>query len=190
MTSDPPYDQDETQPYSREPQDGQAWPTYEQPTPAAEPPSPSGQGPQTDAPGAPAGPPPPPPYGQPNYQQPTYQQAPYGPHAPGYGYAPAGYAQPHSRATTSMVLGIIAVVGLVTGPVVCCVTLPGVLAAPFAIWTGLSARREIDLNPAAYNNRGQAVAGYVMGIVTCVLGVVALVAVVGLFAATSFTFGP
>ena len=143
VSNEGPAKPDDTQPYSRGPQDGQEWPTYAQ-QPSSAP-----------------------------------QYPGYGPPMPGYGYP---FARAHGRATTSMVLGLIAVAALVTGPFVCCVTLPGVFTAPFAIWTGLSARREIDLNPVAWTNRGQAVAGFVLGIVVSALAVLLLLAAVVLFA--------
>lgn len=162
----------------------------EQPTPPAQPPSPEWP---TYAP-PPSAPPPPPPYGQPpTYGQPPagspYEQNPYlqqqPPPAPygaqqfaGYGAPVPGYsyAQSHGRATTSMVLGIVALVGILATPF-CCVTLPAMFAGPFAIWTGASAKRQIDQNPAAYNNRGQAVAGFIMGIVATVLAVLLIIVI-------------
>jgi len=84
--------------------------------------------------------------------------------------------QKNGTATTSMVLGIVAVVSILLTPF-CCITLPGILTGPFAIWTGLKARREIDLHPGYYGNRSQAVAGLVTGIVATVLGVLMILAV-------------
>lgn len=170
------------QPYGRRPQDppvspsGPAWPSYE-------PPGPGGPLPPTGEPpyGAPA--PVQPPYGQP-YGQPPYQQgyppAPGGqPGYPVYGQ-PMGYAQSLGAATTSMVLGIIALGSLLLAPF-CCVTIPGVLTAPFALFTGLSARRQIARNPGVYSNAGHATAGLVMGIIGTVLAVLLVVAIVLLF---------
>ncbi|WP_182379139.1 DUF4190 domain-containing protein [Nocardioides sp. WS12] len=94
-------------------------------------------------------------------------------------------APTHSLATTSLALGISGLVGLMLTPVFF-VTFLAVLCSPFAIWTGLKARREIRANPQAFGGEGLATAGFITGIiglVLAVLGLVALVAVVGLFVA-------
>ena len=113
---------------------------------------------------------------------PNPPQPPYG--APGYapGY---GYAAKNSTATTSMVLGIIAVVSILATPF-CCITLPGMLTGPFAVWTGVKARREIDRQPGLYGNRGQAVAGLVTGIVATVLAVLLILFVAIFLGATDW----
>lgn len=131
-------------------------------------------------------------------QWPTYDQGGYPPPPPqppygAPGYGPPGYAMPpgyslvqkNSTATTSMVLGIVAVVSILATPF-CCITLPGMLTGPFAIWTGIKARREIDLHPGYYGNRGQAVAGLVTGIVATVLAVLLVVVVVIFFGFTDW----
>lgn len=72
---------------------------------------------------------------------------------------PPGYpiARPdHPRATTAMVLGIL-------GLVVC------QICAPFAWSIGGKAVKEIDASGGAYGGRGQAQAGYIMGIIGTVL---------------------
>ncbi|MET8521106.1 DUF4190 domain-containing protein [Nocardioides sp. NPDC004968] len=108
---------------------------------------------------------PPPAYGgQPNYGgQPGYGQAPYG--------APAAYAgpvgTPDSGATTAMVLGI---VGLV-GSFLC--GLPIVLS-PFALFMGLSAKKRIDASAGALTGRGNAQAGFILGIIGTVLLVLSI----------------
>ena len=101
---------------------------------------------------APLGPPPPgygatPAYGQPGP-----------PGAPAYGYPPAyGYAAPeHPKASTSLVLGIL-------GVVLCQVV------APFAWVIGKRTVGEIDASGGRWGGRGQAQAGYVLGIVGSVL---------------------
>lgn len=191
MTNDGGQDPDETQPFvspSGPEQPGtdqppaSQWPTY------APPPSP----PAPPAPPSPPvyGQPQQPPYGQnPYLQQPPYPQQPYGaPQFSGYGVPVPGYsyAQAHGRATTSMVLGIIALVGIIATPF-CCVTLPAMFCGPFAIWTGATARRDIDRNPAAYNNRGQAVAGFIMGIVASVLAVLIILVILLVIGTTDWT---
>ena len=129
--------------------------------------------------GAPQGPgpsgyPPPPGYaGHPEYagQPGAYGQP--GPGGPPPGYPPYGYGPPdHPRASTSMVLGIL---GLVLCQVV----------APFAWVTGRQALREIDASGGRWGGRGQAQAGYVLGIVgTVILGL----AVVGVLLYVLFAF--
>ena len=96
------------------------------------------------------------------------------PQGPGpSGYPPYGYGPPdHPRASTSMVLGIL---GLVLCQVV----------APFAWVTGRQALREIDASGGRWGGRGQAQAGYVLGIVgTVILGL----AVVGVVLYVLFAF--
>jgi hypothetical protein len=187
VTTQGPGEPDETQPFTHRPygdrSDDQpfvspsgpdqpqqpetpAWPTYGPPS------EPSSEPPVT---------PPPPPYGAPPTAPPNpYLQQPYvPPNFSGYGQPVPGYnyAQALGKATTSMVLGIIGLASIVLTPF-CCITLPGMLVGPFAIWTGVSAKREIDRNPAAYNNRGQAVAGFIMGIIASVLAVLVIVVIV------------
>src|SRR3954470_3520223 len=96
--------------------------------------SPSGPAAQPSGPGYVTPPPPPP------------TQVPYG-----YGYQPGwtpAYGAPypgsltHKSATTSLVLGIVSIVSLLLTPF-CCVTLPGVLCAPFAWGIGAKAKREM-----------------------------------------------
>ena len=115
----------------------------------------------------------PPPY--PPQAQPYPPQAqPYPPQAPG-GYGPNPYpAYPggpawgppvppaHRQAMTAMVLGI---VGLL-----CCSP-----AAPFAIWLGHKAMREIDASGGQLSGRGQAQAGFILGIIGTVLLVILLI---------------
>ncbi len=123
-----------------------------------------------------------PPYGQPTYSQPTYGQPTYGQPAYGYGQAP-GYPplQDHPRSTTALVLGL---VGLIGTFVIC---LP-VLLGPFAWWIGAKTRKEIDAGPGQYGGRGQATAGMVLGIITTViliLAVLGLILIIGLAASGS-----
>lgn len=123
------------------------------------------------------------PYGQQPYgQQPSYGQ-PYGQVPPGQppigGYPPAAYGygygfsppQDHPNASTAMILGIVALVGGIT----CGVPL---FAAPFAWWLGAKARREIDASGGQQGGRGNAQAGFVMGIIGTILLVLGIVAIV------------
>jgi len=103
-------------------------------------------------------PPPPPGSGDQPYDpnQPGYGQAPP---PGGYGQAPGGYGAPsqtHPKATTSMILGIVGIV--------CCS-----FAAPFAWMMGKKTVTEIDASGGRLDGRGQAQAGYILGIVGTVL---------------------
>lgn len=119
-----------------------------------------------EAPTRPAPAPGPPPY---PVVPPPYQVAPQYLVHPG--------APTHPLATTSLVLGIIGLVGLLLTPIVI-VSLIGVLCSPFAIWTGARARREIRANPQAHSGEGLATGGFVTGIIGVVLGILALLAIV------------
>ena len=110
----------------------------------------------------------------------TWQQ----PWVPAYG-APYVPTLSHTGATASLVLGIIAIVALVLAPFTCLLTLPGVLCAPFAWVVGARARREIDRFPGTYRNRGAAQAGMWMGVVTTLLGALAIGGLAALIAAFS-----
>ena len=119
------------------------------------------------APAAGYGTPPPAYGGQPNYGgQPGYGQAPYG--------APAAYAgpggAPDSGATTAMVLGIIGLAGgFFCG-------LPIVLS-PFALFVGLAAKKRIDASAGALTGRGNAQAGFILGIIGTVLLILSILAI-------------
>lgn len=86
-------------------------------------------------------------------------------------------APTHPMATTSLVLGISGIVGLVLTPVFF-FTFVAVLCSPFAIWTGARARREIRANPQAYAGEGLATGGFITGIVGVVLGILGLLVIV------------
>ena len=75
-----------------------------------------------------------------------------------------GYAQPqnHPRATTALVLGIVGIV--------CCSIL-----APFAWAIGKKAVNEIDASGGQYGGRGQAQAGYILGIIGTVLLILGII---------------
>ncbi|MGZ5416453.1 MAG: DUF4190 domain-containing protein [Nocardioides sp.] len=135
---------------------------------------------QPQQPPSPAGAPP---YPPPGYQQPGHQ-----------GYAPAGwYGGPplvrlpdHPKATTALVLGIIALLGGFT----CYLPL---FLGPWAWAFGRRAVREIDAQPGRYDGRGQALAGYILGVVATVLlllGLVALIAFLGFVFFAEPTNGP
>lgn len=121
----------------------------------------------------------PPVYGYPPPADPSYPGAampyPFDPPPPPY---PGGYPgvypmrpPDHPQAVTSMVLGIL---GLV-----CCG-----LASPFAIWLGRKSVREIDASGGRWGARGQAQAGFIMGIIGTALWVLGV-----LFYVVLFVFG-
>jgi hypothetical protein len=133
--------------------------------------SPSGPAAQPSGPAYAAPPPPPPP------------QVPYGFQpgwTPAYG-SPYPGSLSHKGATTSLTLGIISIASLVLTPV-CCITLPGVLCAPFAWATGAKAAREIRQRPGVYGNLSAAQTGMWMGIVMTAVGALAIAGVIALFA--------
>jgi hypothetical protein len=105
------------------------------------------------------------------------------PPPPGYGAAQPAYGgvpQPHPKGTTVLVLGIL---GLV-----CC----GV-AGIFAWVMGNTAIKEIDANPAAYDNRGTVQAGRILGIISVaflVIGVIVSILWVILVVAAGVSTSP
>jgi hypothetical protein len=131
--------------------------------------------------------PPPPggePYGgapEPQEPQPG-QQPPEYPPQPGYqpGYPPPGYPQgypgypppapTHSKATVSLVLGILSLVmcGLFTG-------IPAMI-------TGRQAKREIAESQGRLGGEGLASAGFITGLIGTILSALTVVAVIGLIA--------
>ena len=115
-------------------------------------------------------PPPPPPPGPQGggYGPPSgggYGAAP--PPPPGYGPGPGGYGVPqrgnNSKAIWALVLGIL---GLL-----CCGFFTGIPA----IILGRRAQNEIDLSGGAQGGRGMATAGFVLGIIACVWGVISII---------------
>ena len=176
---------DETQPYARPSQQGQQG---QQPpaTPPAQP-NPydpqSGQGPygqqypygQQSPYGAGYGQQQDP-YGQQHPYAPQYGQQPYGqqygqqPYGQQYGYAQWNQPATHPQANTALVLGIVSL----AGGAAC--YLPA-LAGPFAWWLGARAKKEIDRDPRLYTGRSQAQAGFVMGIISTVLLVIAVLGI-------------
>jgi hypothetical protein len=124
---------------------------------------------------------PPNPYPQPGSFDQSAAPGPYGTQT--YGAYPQGYgaglpAEP--SATTAMVLGIVGLVGIaVCGGIT-------LVLSPFAWAIGRKSVREIDANPGRYSGRDRANAGKIMGIIGTVfllIGIAAIVAVIGLIAA-------
>jgi hypothetical protein len=172
---------DETQPITGVPS---APPATPQPMPQPTPPGPSydpGSGPgavpppqnpyaqQQSAFGGPPLAPPPNPYQAPHEYAPP--QSPYG--APAHPAYAGGMRPDHPSATTSMVLGIVGLVGILfCGGVT-------LLLSPAAWIVGAKAVREIDAAPGQYGGRDRAQAGKIMGIIGTVLLIVGVVAVIG-----------
>jgi len=71
----------------------------------------------------------------------------------------------HPRATTAMILGIL-------GLVLC------QLVGPFALVIGRKAVREIDASNGMLGGRGQATAGWIMGLISTILLALSIVVVV------------
>jgi hypothetical protein len=135
-----------------------------------------------------------PPQDQPQDQPQPGQAAPnsgqYGyPDGPQQGY-PQGYQQPggydggyggyvpvpdHPQATTALTLGLVGMIGtMICG-------IPAVVG-PFAWYMGAKVKREIDASGGQLGGRGQALTGFVLGIVTTVLLVVGILVLGGLIA--------
>lgn len=78
----------------------------------------------------------------------------YYPPPPYPGYPPPVYGPPpsHPQSTTALVLGIL-------GLVLCG------FASPFAIWLGRKSMTEIDASGGQLGGRGQAQAGFILGII-------------------------
>jgi hypothetical protein len=169
-------DPDETAPFTHQPygKDADDNPFVSPSGPASQPSGPDYVAPQA-APPPSVGPVPPVPYGAPPAGQPYGYQPGW---APAYG-SPYPGSLNHKGATTSLVLGIIAIVSLVLTPA-CCITLPGVFCAPFAWGIGAKAKREIAQQPGIYGNVGSAQTGMWMGIVMTIIGFLSIALVVAL----------
>lgn len=102
------------------------------------------------------------------------QPAPGGPPPPGAGYAYGGPGMApqatNSKATISLVLGIVGIVAC------------GLLAGIPAIFLGSSAKKEIDGSGGREGGRGLATAGQVLGWISVAFSVLALVAIIALAA--------
>lgn len=117
--------------------------------------------------------PPPSPYGAP---PPPYGAAqPPGAYPPGFPVPPGGFPgvpASNQKALWSMVTGIVSVVPiwmLCCGPV-------GLVLGGTAIGLGMVAKKEIEQSGHRQTGDGQAQAGVVLGIIGCVLGVLAIIA--------------
>ena len=113
----------------------------------------------------PGGPTPPP---QGPYGQPPYGQGPYGQPQPMFDHAPKPN---HPQATTSMVLGIVSIVG----GFMCLLPL---FMAPVAWIMGSKAVKEIDASGGRLGGRGEAQTGFITGIVGTVLLILAVIGII------------
>jgi Domain of unknown function (DUF4190) len=119
----------------------------------------------------------PPGYGQPPaYQQPSYGPPAYGPPPGQIQFRPAGPTVEHPQATLAFVLGLLSVIGLT-------------ILGPFGWYYGNKVVNEIDRDPRAYNNRGLAMAGKVLGIIGTVMLAFIVVLVVGAIVFAIFASG-
>ena len=100
-------------------------------------------------------------------------QQPPGP--PGYPGPPSYLLPDHPDATKAMVIGLIALVGGFT------CYLPLALG-PWAWVVGRRVVKEIDAQPGRYEGRGQAQAGFVMGVIATALLLLGALLILGLLA--------
>ena len=95
---------------------------------------------------------------------------------PGWYPGPPAYRLPdHPGATKAMVVGLIALIGGFT------CYLPLALG-PWAWVLGRRVVREIDAQPGRYEGRGQAMAGFVTGVIATVLLLLGVLLMLGLLA--------
>ena len=172
MSQDNPQDNPAGGSSSETPQFGQPSPS-QQPygQPGQQPGQPYGQQPYGQQPYGQPGQQPGQPYGQgqqPYGQQPAYQPGTpmpaYGPHGGVYG------GNEHPQGTMILILGIVSIVFCQ-------------LTGPFAAIMGRRALKEIDASGRVYTNRGQVQAGFVCGIIGCVLLVLVVLYIVFIFGA-------
>ena len=158
---------------------GQGWlpPSESRDAPSGPPPAPPPP-PGANPPGSPPQPAQPP--TQPA-QPPTPPTQPTQPAAPTYSYGQP-YAAPHAvasepgngEATAALVLGIVAIV-LVVPLGIFAITLPvALICGVIAVVLGRSGRRKVDRGQTS-RKRGQAQAGFVMGVIGTALAVLAIV---------------
>jgi hypothetical protein len=86
--------------------------------------------------------------------------------------------QTHLGALWSMILGIVGLVSAVLALPLAGFTAPGMVCSPVAFGLGLWSSKVVRDRPDVYGNRGQAIAGWVMGLIGMLLAVLALLVVV------------
>jgi hypothetical protein len=135
----------------------------------------------TDQPGQ--SPPPPPPGAPEEPSSPAWGTAPQQPaYALPVQYQQVTGQQTHQGALWSMILGIVGLASAVLSLPTSGITALGMVCSPVALGLGLWSSRAVRDRPDLYNNRGQAIAGWIMGLVGTVLAVVAVLVVLAFVA--------
>jgi hypothetical protein len=115
-------------------------------------------------------------YGQPQYGQPQYGQPGQYPPGPEYGQGgyggPGGYGPPPSGQVSNTMGLISMILGIVSIPLACCGGIGVLVGIPAAI-LGHLGRKKADQGLAT--NRGQAVAGFICGLVGIGLGIITVI---------------
>jgi hypothetical protein len=90
------------------------------------------------------------------------------------GAAGYGYAQPRTdgMAIAALVIGIVAGVGIF------CYGVPAIILGPIAIYLGRRAQRQIKASGGALTGNGLAMAGWIIGLVAAILGVIYLLFII------------
>ncbi len=96
--------------------------------------------------------------------------------------------QTHQGALWSMVLGIVGLASGVLAIPTSGITAPGIICSPVAFGLGLWSSKVVRERPDVYGNRGQAIAGWVMGLIGMLLAVAALVLAVAVVALVIWIF--
>jgi|GEM_PF-7068148 len=115
------------------------------------------------------------------------------PPPPAYG-VPAVYQafvpglQTHQGALWSMILGIVGLVSGVLALPTSGITAIGMICSPVAFGLGLTSSSAIKARPGVYNNRGQATAGWIMGLIGMLLALLAVLLVLAFFGLLIWVF--
>lgn len=108
------------------------------------------------------------------------------PAVPAYGVPPAYQQttgqQTHQGGLWSMILGIVGLASAVLAIPTSGITALGMVCSPVALGLGIWSSRQIRDRPDLYDNRGQAVAGWIMGLIGILLALLALFLVVAFVA--------
>ena len=81
-----------------------------------------------------------------------------------------------------MILGIVGLASAVLSVPTSGITALGMVCSPVALGLGLWSSRAVRDRPDLYNNRGQAIAGWIMGLIGILLALVALLVVLAFVA--------
>ena len=82
--------------------------------------------------------------------------------------------QTHRGALCSMILGIVGLASALLALPTSGITAPGMICSPVAFGLGLWSSKVVGERPDVYNNRGHAIAGWVMGLVGMLLALLGL----------------